>query len=414
MFRTAFQITLILSLSAGCVIHESNESDLAVNNAAVISWNVISWNVISWNVISWNSIAANEISGNALATSRLNGNELQYRTLPNPIKETAEGRQLIEYLARCSLAPGDILVVEHDGTTYEYPGLLALAPTWETQALTGTQRSLISACLIAHINALGESVPISTRAFGVLEADSGEILDFPVYEGTFFGQVFESDQKMYSCQGDSEKVARTQSPDRARRLCTDDTAACAVVALGRCRDICERRDAKYGWTDCWANGVRYQETLSVFLSRDNGSDTQTCGADGVCAVNCSGGDCTGHIDCQDSANCSAQCTDKATCNVDCNGAATCSQATTNVPNATGRTTMELDCQLTSTCSSVCTGASDCEIDCGGATQCTGIECTGQSKCLLDCTDAISCGFSVCEGIEQTCPGDIVVCNRPCP
>ena len=393
-------MVLIASLAGltGCAEQRSGQSDLASDNRPVISWNVISWNVISWNVISWNAIAA----------GRLSGNEIQYSPLPNPIEGTPEGRLLIQYLARCSLRADDILVVEDDGVTYQYPGLLALAPSWENQALSVEQQRLISACLIAHINALGESVPISTRAAGLLHADSVEIAAFPVYEGTFFGQVFSTDQKMYSCQGDSPTLSWMQSPDRARRLCTDEDDACAVVALGRCRDICERRDAKYGWTDCWAEGVKYEETISVFLAADDSGDTQTCGPDNACSATCSGTECTGHIDCQDAATCAARCLGGAACNIDCYGAADCSQT------ARDDSIAELDCQLTDTCASNCTDASDCEIDCGGARQCDSMVCRDQARCLLDCTDAVSCGFAVCEGAVKTCPGDIVVCNRPCP
>jgi hypothetical protein len=304
---------------------------------------------------------------------------------------------------------GDKLVVESGGVSYEYPGLLGLAPEWETQALTPSQAKWVSACLIAHINAVGASVNISARAFGKLTADAAEIQTFPVYEGTFFGDVFGSEQKFYSCQGDSASLAMLQSPDRDKRLCTDDDDTCQVTALGRCRDICGRHDAKYGWTECLAGGVIYSETVSVYLLADDSADTQTCGAGGDCQLDCSGSQCTGHIDCQDTQSCTATCASGAACNVDCNGSDTCSQGTS------GGSVMELDCRLTGSCGVTCDGASACEIDCGGSSSCNAVDCTGGAECLLDCTGSASCDFNTCEGVRTYCPdSDVVVCNRACP
>src|SRR5690606_28611369 len=99
------------------------------------------------------------------------------------LEASEEGRDLLSYVARCALPEGDALVAEHGGVTYEFPGLLDLAPAWEDRALTAGEARQVSACLIAHVNAYGVSVPISLRSAGVLDATAEEMSEFPVYEG---------------------------------------------------------------------------------------------------------------------------------------------------------------------------------------------------------------------------------------
>src|SRR5690606_2387379 len=131
-----------------------------------------------------------------------------------------EGRELLHYVAQCALEPADILFTERDGVRYEFPGLLGVADDWEHGPLRAAQRELLSACLLAHVNAFGVSVPISVRSPGVILAREKEKALHPVYEGTFFGDVIGEQLDAFACTGSAREIASAQSPARPLRVCT--------------------------------------------------------------------------------------------------------------------------------------------------------------------------------------------------
>ena len=386
----------------------------------------MSWNAMSWNAMSWN----------ALASERL-GNELTYQPLSgSPMHTEADGRELLTYIARCALNEGDVLIAtdtsknavladstlekDSDGDSLEYKsvktlqyrfaGLLGLAPEWEHGPLSPSKARLISACLVGHLNAYGQSVTISIRSHGALEPSADEKANFPVYEGTFFGMVFDDpdDQiTVYGCQGDARDMALAQSPDRALRSCTDPSRDCQVVSVGRCRDVCEERSGTTGWRNCWADGVLYAETISTYLAPDNRDETHVC-TTGDCSLSVSGIDSTSHLDCTGAQNCDIQASDQAVLNADCGSSGLCKYQISN--SASG----EIDCRFADTCEGACSNGSWCEVDCLGAGTCDKITCDNEAECLLNCKNSGSCQFEACNGVEQSCPGNVVVCNRACP
>ena len=175
-----------------------------------------SQNQLSYNRLVYNRLVYNNLAKNQLAESRLSSSELLYNSIDG-LEETAEGRELLTYIARCSLSSGDSLVVEHDGETYMMPGLLGLAPEWEDESLSGNQANLISACLLAHVNAFGVSVEISLRSPGVLGAPWWERQSHPVHEATFFGDVFGGQLRTFSCLGSEYEIAAAHSSARVWR-----------------------------------------------------------------------------------------------------------------------------------------------------------------------------------------------------
>lgn len=125
----------------------------------------------------------------------------------------------------------------------------------------------------------------------------------------------------------------------------------------------------------------------------------TCEADACGEVVCGPTDCT--VDCAQEAQCPGiDCTD-ALCDVRCTGGSACDA---------------IDCTGAAGCVVECSGASTCNVDCTGARVCDDVRCTGDSGCLLLCADASNCAFASCDGGSgmQTCPGDVLACNRACP
>ena len=122
---------------------------------------------------------SNRLSSNRLATNRLATNRLATNRLAPPCRSTApleldpaatdtlivtpEGRELLTYTVGCALPAGERLVGEHHGVQYEFEGEIGLAPGWASRALQVSEQRWISACLLARVNAHGQSVEISMR-----------------------------------------------------------------------------------------------------------------------------------------------------------------------------------------------------------------------------------------------------------
>ena len=126
---------------------------------------------VSTHSTSQSVSSRNALSYNRLSYNRLSYNRLSYNPLAGPdLEETEDGRELLSYVVRCALGPDEGLVASDDGNQFDMPGALGLAPEWKNRPLDDDERYLISACLLAHVNAYGVSVPISVRAVDSLEA----------------------------------------------------------------------------------------------------------------------------------------------------------------------------------------------------------------------------------------------------
>lgn len=136
--------------------------------------------------------------------------------------------------------------------------------------------------------------------------------------------------------------------------------------------------------------------------------SETCQHD-ECAWSCNTAGCGCDLDCNAAAtSCELDCTGND-CDLQCDGVGACSAA------CRSSSTCEIDCQDAATCDVACTMSSTCEINCDGAGSCAAI-CTNGSKCLLNCGNSPDCSFTMCQGGggAQSCPGNIIVCNQPCP
>lgn len=123
----------------------------------------------------------------------------------------------------------------------------------------------------------------------------------------------------------------------------------------------------------------------------------TCGGSDCCTTPCPGGDCTPVCDVA-GCSCNIACANATSCNANCTEGATC----------------VLSCQDAAECAITCTNNSTCYIDCLNADRCDVVHCVNGAQCVLDCSGATSCEFNSCAGGEQSCPGNITVCNRDCP
>jgi hypothetical protein len=410
MHRTKLSGIMFAMLVAGCVVEAPEQMMVAANRKAQSDENRLSVNRLSMNRLSLNRLSLNRLSLNRLSLNRLSLNSLA----ADGLETTNEGRELLSYVAKCALRAEDTLVAVHAGVTYEFPGLLAVAPEWENAPLTTSGQQWLSGCLLAHVNAFGTSVPISLRAAGKLDADVPESIAFPVYEATFFGNVFNIEQDMYACTGDMPDVAHALSTDRGLRVCSDTenadgTSQCQFITVGRCRDVCsDKHSPKLGWTGCAAGGVVFPEAVSVYLTTSVPEEANMYCAPGERCDFGSEPDQDGNVSCTGADRCEADlrhdgiykvdCADTDRCDVECRDDMLC----------------DVDCAGSDRCKTECKDDSVCEIDCKGADKCNEVRCTDDSECLLHCEDADKCNFKKCDGEVRQCPGNILVCNRECP
>ena len=397
------------------------------------------------NLNTDNRLALNRLALNGLAPEGLEGDAAE------ELLSTEAGREILKYVVQCALKPDDVLRGVADGQTYEFPGLLGLMAKWRDKPLTADEQQVMSACLLAHVNALDVPVSISLRAHKMVNSTEEERRAYSVYEGTFFGQIFDGETvRAYSCQGSDSRAARAHSQDRELRMCTDGTDDCGIVSLGRCQDICERRDDDQGWRECWADGVLYKKTISVYLFADdahgynqrclsndcvlhsaegaaailscNGKDrcTASCPAGAICTID---GTSSKHFDidivgaelgevdaykgdkcsvaCIDEADCDIECTESKGCSVGCSDGSTCDvncrKSKDCAVTCSDGARCDVDCYRGEHCQVACGAGSTCDVACGGPGKgCKNIDCQAGSTCRLQCRNAKECRSAHCQ------------------
>ena len=233
--------------------------------------NGLSMNGLSMNGLSMNGLSMNGLSMNGLTTDGLDGSNAE-RLLEND-----ESLMLLKYLVKCALPEGEVLRIEHEVLpTEELPGLFGVAPNWTDSGLTDSEKQAMSACLLAHVNAYGISVPVSARRHGLDDTTEDERSRFSRFEGAFFGRLFDEDPVMYACGGAPAPDFSVAYPDhdksdRLIRRCTDvedpSSAAtlCGFTNVGSCSDVCDT-EVGGSYRDCQGpDGNTYGETMNTWL-----------------------------------------------------------------------------------------------------------------------------------------------------
>jgi hypothetical protein len=150
-----------------------------------------------------------------------------------------------------------------------------------------------------------------------------------------------------------------------------------------------------------AGGVTPPDAAAPPTDAGNPACSQDCSSGctgGCCTEVCDGDGCTPFCD-QSGCDCRLDCNAvDGFCFPDCLNGAIC----------------DIDCTGVNNCEAGCRKDSQCAIDCDNSNNCGDIECESGAECLLRCGNGNNCGFSICDGAEQSCAGNILVCNRACP
>jgi hypothetical protein len=162
------------------------------------------------------------------------------------------GEKVIRYLVECALDHGQIVTVEGPTTTYQFEGWLGLATEWRTDPCDQECQEWVSACLLARTN------ETETETLLFVQGEHPQLgfgfdPSLPLYEGTFFGNVFTDPPVMYACRGDS---GGTAAAALWGRTCTQDVEECGFSTYADC-DVeagCQYGEGSVPTIDCQPGG----------------------------------------------------------------------------------------------------------------------------------------------------------------
>jgi hypothetical protein len=280
-------ISCVLAFT-GCIAADGEGWDVDTAQGYGFSVNGFSVNGFSVNSLSKNGFSVNSLSKAALVKRRLDSDTLVFNQgSAGKLADTEDGRALLQYIARCALVEGEFLRVYSSGHTWDFPGVLGVAPEWEHAPLTKEGQEIMTACLLAHVNAFEVPVQISVRSWFVAEAEELESVAFYYGDGAFYGNLYAGEPAKFSCgiranryfDESTQQIETAASPDAKKRICAGEhTAAdCDFVFAGYCEEVCnqiERDGNQWRFGDCLgADGQRYPHAFTVWLE---GERAESC------------------------------------------------------------------------------------------------------------------------------------------
>jgi hypothetical protein len=154
-----------------------------------------------------------------------------------PICSDADARHLMRYLVKCALPLGDSVALHCGGDPVTFAGELGVASRWKTETLehgkAGRDPMAVSACIMAHANPGGYTVPIRLDSPAIATnptASSSLAPLFSLAEGRFAGNLFPGAEPLafYACR--EPGYPADQPPITAPgRACTLDSETCGFT-----------------------------------------------------------------------------------------------------------------------------------------------------------------------------------------
>jgi len=150
-------------------------------------------------------------------------------------------RQELKYLISCALPKHYIIKAKYKNSIYFFKGSAGLAPNWINNKLNINQQRIVSACMLARTNYYGKQVKISLAHNSYtknipkfLYRTKQEKIDYPIFEGAFFGNILTNHSKAYVCTGNAnEKYLRSKF-----RICSleikNNYSYCNFKIVGKC------------------------------------------------------------------------------------------------------------------------------------------------------------------------------------
>jgi len=271
-------------LLAGCsdgssgFTETAGEPEFADGLSAMVGTNGLSANGLSGNGLSANGLSANGLSANGLSANGLA--TAAFATWFNT-NRTAYAAAM-KYLVRCALPASKSLAWTNPqtGVAYTWQGGLGVAPGWAAGAkVTTAEQQVVTACLAAHVNQFGASVPLAVEgktALGVdIPLEANELGTFPYREACFFGNLF-TGEGIYGAIDHGNWGQWTST----FRGCVFDYSAIGttrdcppIKVAGVCDQLCVKDASQNGYLTCTYGG----KTFKALATRIQVSAMSTCG-----------------------------------------------------------------------------------------------------------------------------------------
>jgi hypothetical protein len=248
------------------------------------------------NGLAFNGLAFNGLAFNGLAFNGLNSEAFSSWYDQDP----ALADNVMKYVTACAAPAGQTRTyTDSQGRVRVWSGSLGLAPDWVGgRPATVTEQQLVSACLAAHVNKFGRTVPISVLGRTAHEApiatSAEELQTFSQREGCFFGNLFTEEGVFVG--HDDALLSPHESSVRACALESGQDACAPITQVGPCASRCTPDPTNTSYTHCTLGGTTY----AAITTRIRPQEIYTCG-DGVCQFTESCGPGT------DSAHCAQDC-----------------------------------------------------------------------------------------------------------
>jgi len=186
---------------------------------------------------------------------------------------SADSRLAAIYLVECALPAGASIIKTVDGEELELEGFVGLAPAWEDGACDNDCQQWVSACILARTNSSGQSIAISLRGDHPTLGFGGHP-GYPIYEASFFGNLFAPSETRYLCEGSEESVIIAAQDGRT---CSTNPEGCGFQGYDDCEveDRCEfvEQDGDPTAVDCTPEGSSASyHTISVYLADPEDED----------------------------------------------------------------------------------------------------------------------------------------------
>ena len=216
--------------SLGCI---GTEGDSDTESVAFTQQPALTVNALTVNALTVNALTVNALTVNALTVNALTVNALTVNALTSTALEDPNARELLKYIVSCALPASDSINLTIAGVDYTFPGELGLAPKWGLPGGTCNTacQEWVSACVLARVDFLGQTVNISVRgAQTALKPSANELATFTYREGAYYGNLFVSTPVRDACVA----PGRSGLP----RVCGPTLDGCVVNAVDDCSKVC--------------------------------------------------------------------------------------------------------------------------------------------------------------------------------
>ncbi|WP_437534191.1 hypothetical protein WME79_08835 [Sorangium sp. So ce726] len=258
-FKLAISFLGLWCICLAACIGEADplEEDGGVAAQQVMTHNAFTTNALKASALTTDRLATDALTGNPLTSEAIASSSNVMSALRDPL-----AREFLKYVVGCALPDGQSVQVSMDGETYGFDGSIGLSPEWgrDHGQCNARCQGWLSACILARINYLGESVPLSMRGkHKALDADQAEQEAFPQREGAYFGDLFAPEQRRFACKSPGSTLIS--------RVCGGtgvDTQGCIVDVLGDCDDVCGAPTSDGSFPNCVGGGHTTPTTVTIF------------------------------------------------------------------------------------------------------------------------------------------------------